>query len=599
MKLINKVKNIDFVINSILIATIILNLCLSIYMLFVNRTLFLDEAMFAWSFSQRNLINLTTSAFEWVQIGPIIYIYIVKIITLILGNSEITLRLFSVISYILLIILVYKCSKNIFKMKYALIPTAFLASLGFVLKYSNEFKVYIFDGVVVLFVFYMYYLYKEKKIDFKKLILIFMISIWASNPVCFLIGGIFLYEFILALKAKNWKYIRSIIIGAIFAFISFAIYYFYWLRPVSSSASMQNMWKYQHFPLIPKNMADLKKMKDMFFEIIAVFNNNKLIIVLMSILSLVIGIFKKNNFKIILTFTILITLVASYIKMFPVEDRMCFFIYPILIMLCFDTLMFLINDNKISKYIILSICAFLIASNIIENKYWNKDNIYLDTEEVNDVINYLDNNIKSDEKIYVHYRGIAPFQYKNGYYNNSLKNHGNEVLFGTGGFYNGLKVSEIVNENNIYIFTQHYVSDLQKEMNALTSNGYLELIINPHKTPLYYYTKDINRLRTKVLYEIVSTKIEGDDYILSLSIKNIGDTIINHSNDNIYLTSRNNLSIKFPLSKYLNKEESCVIKLKIDFKKYDEIALQLYNENNYWFDELGIEPIIINKNMFK
>ena len=72
---IEKLKKLDsaeFVINTILLFIIVMGIRTSIYMLTVNRSLWVDEAAFAYSFSQRNLLNLTVGAFEWDQIAPIL-----------------------------------------------------------------------------------------------------------------------------------------------------------------------------------------------------------------------------------------------------------------------------------------------------------------------------------------------------------------------------------------------------------------------------------------------------------------------------------------------------------------------------------------------
>ena len=299
MKNINLKKevSIDYLINAILIIIIACGIFTSIYMLFVSRSLWLDEAALAYSVSQRNLINLTSSPLEWVQTAPIIFIYIVKIITIILGNTEITLRLFSVISYLLILFIAHKISKNILKLQYPLFPVAYVASMRIILRYSNEFKSYIFDAVVCMTILYMYYLYNKKKMSFKFLIIGFMISIWASNPSCFFIGGVLLTEFIIALKKKNYKHIKNIIIGAIGVFCSFIIYYFYWLRAVAQNPAMQNYWKGQNFPLIPNSLENLKKAKSMFFEIISAIDRYQLLIALFSVLSILIGIYQKNKYK--------------------------------------------------------------------------------------------------------------------------------------------------------------------------------------------------------------------------------------------------------------------------------------------------------------
>lgn len=75
------VKTIVFIVGIIIV---ILGVGTSIYMNFVGRGLWLDEAMLAYSFTQRNLINLTTNILELNQSAPIGYLYIVKVITLLM-----------------------------------------------------------------------------------------------------------------------------------------------------------------------------------------------------------------------------------------------------------------------------------------------------------------------------------------------------------------------------------------------------------------------------------------------------------------------------------------------------------------------------------
>lgn len=599
----NNQEKIDMMINLCCMIIIFLGVGVSLYMLYVNRTLWLDEAMGAFSFSQRNIINLTFGAFEWNQTAPVIYLYIVKFITLIFGNTEITLRVFSFISYIMLLVLAFVISNKIFKMKYPIFPVAYFASMTFILKYSNIFKVYMFETVCVLLVLLLYYLYKNNKINFKKLIIAFMVLIWASNPSCFFIGGVLLYELGEAILNKDKNKIKQVIIGIAAVFICFIIYYLYWLNAIATSDTMQGYWANNNFPLIPTSMADIIKAKQLCSTLIGQFDNYNLLIVFLSILSLLIGIYKKDKYKIIIILSMLITLFASYINMFPVDGRMWLFIYPIMVILTFDTLNILITNNIFNKFIVVCLALFLIFQNKGIRTYMVKDNIYWKGEEANPLIDYVDENIKKDEKLFVYYHSIPAIKYRLGYNNDSIGNYKDNIIYGTG-FYNTNDnlddIKKVVSLDKCYLLFSHFYYDRGiRLIEEAEANGYLELVYNPYQTELYYYVKNINDMKTNIRYEIKSANIIDDKYILTLTIHNIGNSILNHNYESVVLSSRDKEQMHVSIPKMIDKNSTINLTLNVKFTDSNEINLQLYNEDHYWFDEIGIEPIKITRDMFE
>ena len=603
---IEKLKKLDsaeFVINTILLFIIVMGIRTSIYMLTVNRSLWVDEAAFAYSFSQRNLLNLTVGAFEWDQIAPIIYLYIVKIITILLGNSEITLRLFSVISYVLTLILTYKFAKNVFKLKYPLMPAAFVANIPIVLRYSNQFITYMFDAVVCLFVLYMYYLYTQKKIDFKKLIIIFVIAIWASNPACFCIGGVLLCELVVAISEKNYKYIKNIFIGIGCVLLSFGIYYFYWLRDVSVSSNMQEFWGMYAFPIYPNSLEEISRLFFLLDNVMwRTFGFASVIIGIGTIVALVIGAIKQDKMKISILFMIFIMLFASSISMFPFDTRLLIFIYPILALLIFDLLQSFFTKDKLKNLIVVVLGFILIFSNVGIIYYSIEENVYLENEEANFLVDYLYDNIKEDEKIYVYNTALPVFQYKVGYGATTFGKYGNEVKYGRGNWLkevSGIEPEDIVNEEKMYILTYHYKDCTDKDIEYLMEKGYIELVINPYMTSLFYYVRDINNLKSKVSYEIEKTEVVNGKYIVTLGIENTGETILNYGFDKIVVSSRENTSIEENIKEEFEQGEIIHIPIQIDFLNTDKVELQLCNKGHYWFDELGINPVEVRKDMFK
>ena len=157
------------------ILVILSGIGVSIYMNTVGRSLWLDEAYLVSSLKNRSLFQLTASPLDYIQSAPIIYLYIVKILMMIFGDSEGVLRLFSIISYGAAMVLTYYASKRLFRCKYPILCAAFVANIDFLLRYSNVLKPYVSEGVWVLLVFIVYYLYQEKKIQ------------WYTMAVCYMV----------------------------------------------------------------------------------------------------------------------------------------------------------------------------------------------------------------------------------------------------------------------------------------------------------------------------------------------------------------------------------------------------------------------------
>ena len=199
MKAFNRVLNILF------LAIIAAGLFVSVKMELVGRSLWFDEAALAWSFTQRSLSNLTSEGLELVQAAPVGWLYLMKIFTLIFGNTDYTLRIPSIIFYAATLVLIWYILDRIFTSRYALAGAAFAASLPIILQYSNVFKPYISDCFFVLLAVIIYHRYMSGRLPAYALGISFSILLWFSNPICFVEGGLIGATGLYALYKKDLK----------------------------------------------------------------------------------------------------------------------------------------------------------------------------------------------------------------------------------------------------------------------------------------------------------------------------------------------------------------------------------------------------------
>ena len=179
-----------FFINILSLLVILVSLSIVVLLYATNRSLWADESTLAYSVTTRDLTNLTASVLKNRQSSPVLYLYIVKIITLIFENTPFFLRIYSFLAYVGTLILTYHLLKNMAKVKFPLVGSAFTASMMIMLYFANEFKQYMSDAFTVLLIIYLFHLYEQRKIDLLKLFFAYVVLTWLAFSAIFMIGGI-------------------------------------------------------------------------------------------------------------------------------------------------------------------------------------------------------------------------------------------------------------------------------------------------------------------------------------------------------------------------------------------------------------------------
>ncbi len=478
---------------------------LSLYLLFLlyltNRSLWYDEAALAFSLMQRNLGDLVRGAFLWDQNAPLIYIYIVKVIAEIFGYSEFTLRVFSLFAYILALFMAYKVMDRVFKLKYPIAGVAFLSNITILIYYANEFKPYMTDVLSVLSVLYLYYLYSEENLDAKLLFLVYAIFPWLSYPTIFFIGGVLSYEFIKSAMEKDMKKVINIAVGGLLIVSSFAIYYMVWLKPVDDNEHLAAFFLDYHFPLIPLSFGDLKKIFIIIKEFLSYMRYNMALVGILAACGFVLSLIRNTKYHMVVYIGIFLTLCASFMGKYPLHSRLMLFMYPILVIYIFTALDEIMADDKgaAGKLVSLGLMAALFFSNYGSLDYLKEENRYREGNETNPLIEYIDENIKEDEMLYVYNRAIPAYTFKMGQGNERIGKHvendTKNVIFGAGSLADESKgidkvdMADIKDLPKCYILISNEEGRTGKYLKELGKYGEVELIKEEYGTPLYYFRK--------------------------------------------------------------------------------------------------------------
>lgn len=580
---------------------IILSFGVCLYVNAKNLRFWVDEGMLAYSVINRSLAELAATPLDWNQSTPILYLYIVKIISMILGNSEFALRLFSLISYVVLLVLFYDIVRNIFSHKYPALETAFLVGIPFIMGYAQEFKPYMTEAAAVLFVFRLFHRYRQGKLNWYVFIALSGVCIGLGNPVCFLIGGTLLVEFLTGLREKNRKVIFQSIAGGAIILGIFAVYYFYWLSPVIHDGYMVDFWEGYRFSFSSKE-AIIHNFQ-LLIDVMKTYGPVWAVVSVGCILCLVINLVCEHNPYIwVIGGTITVTFIASAMGMFPVKNRLYLFAFPLFSILFFHVFNRLWDKGNVENTIVLCCVTMLLCSQGGIWKHMREEHYIFSREEIRNSIDYVRDHIVEDEKCYIYYHALPVFWYENGYGNSSIGRYQDNLIFGKGFFHNGDNqedVDTVINSDKIYILISHKNTSGDRYNSMLVqANDYgnLEKIMDNYDTPLYYYVRDSRDTKFGARMEVTDIQSDGTVCDAVIRILNTGEACMNNGFETITLRTMadSEQDIVIPISGELPVGDT--MEIPIHFKWEDNVSkieLHLKREGKFWMDEQGVMPVTI------
>ena len=383
-----------------------------------NFSLWLDEAMITLNIIDRNFFELT-QPLDHFQEAPVGFLFIEKFFTLILGESELVLRLFPLLASIGALLLFYKVAKSCLSKKAVSAAIIFFAISPELIHYSAIVKPYSCDVlacVVILFIATI--LFKEKisknEMVFSLLTVLFIpyFSYTSIFVICGLIAGLFIN---ILVRRRKEDLVTLIYIVVIFA-ISIAAFYFLIIR-YKDNSNLERYWAKSFLPF-PDNSYHLRKIID---AICSIFNNplrlktiifNTSIRRLLGVITLI-GVVvafckKKYAYATIFVITLLSILTASGLKQYPFAPRLILCLIPLFILFLTEGLAFICCKSYMTP-------AFVIVLVLLTRLQWyegfHKITHERAREDIRPMIKYILKNKTDGDKIYVYFRTKFAFWY--------------------------------------------------------------------------------------------------------------------------------------------------------------------------------------------
>jgi len=470
------------------------------------RSLWLDEAMLAESIVSRSWPELLVPPLSNNQSAPVLYVIFVKLIGQIFGYSEFSLRILSLLAWIGLLIgekiflkRVLGCKSNI-QIAFIVAVTALLPAY---IWYSNELKPYVSDAFFAILSLLLYFYYTRSKIKLPALTGFYILILGFSSPAIFFIGGILSSEFLTVVFTKERKKeILFLLISGIVVVAVFGLYYYWWMLPVVEP--MKEYWGKANN--IQEGIHNISRIFSPFVKGPraglgmgdATYSQFVWFFVPFALLGIFSFIKSKNRIAYSVVMSLFFAIFASAIGYWPVNGRLWLFLPAIVFVFTPAGLTYIhdkIKHENITRLLEVFVFSAIIIILSINCPRYTGDRTYIGSQEINPLINYVQKNIRNNEKLYVYVSAQPAFKYKNGYAKTKIGNVVNDnIIYGKNREEwreNSLgdELSSILENEKTYLIFSHHAYGINGGLATLQKYGKLTLVMNVHHTLLFYFER--------------------------------------------------------------------------------------------------------------
>lgn len=389
---------------------------------FADHDLWVDEAMLASSIINRDIYNLIAEPLDYGQSAPAGYLYIVKVITMAAGLSDFSLRIWSLVSFGMVLYLMYQILRNIYCVKHYLVFIAIFSLLGFYVRYALEFKPYMFECVFVLLVVLLFNLCRRKRLSFLSFCVFCSVAVWFSFvPVFFIAGALLVIIFDTIKCHRTVKGLWPCMLVA----ASLAVCYVVWLSATNGNAGEKAYWNLLAFPLLPVSLADCKLLFQMAKEMIVPAGGKIGIIFLpFSLYTLLCWLREDRQEAAFYLVSMGLLFVASSIGFYPIIARLMAFFGILVLTLAAVSLDRIWNkyeiywqDNPRRLWGMLLAMALIVAlpAASLGKNFYRGNLLYLKGSEIQPNISYLNEHLQPEDMIYISSGAQPVFFYKMNY----------------------------------------------------------------------------------------------------------------------------------------------------------------------------------------
>lgn len=321
---------------------------------FDNRSLYIDELFLGASLVKMDFLQLAQPMLDYEQKAPLGYLWMSRLAVVLFGTGEMALRLFPLLCGLASLFVFLPVARYFLKPLGVVVAMGILAAAPPIIYHAVEAKQYSTELFATVLVLYLYIKLHDKKGIGSLLLwgLSGAVILWFSFSSIFVLAGMAFAICVSFILKREWNLLfRSMIPFTMWLF-SFALNYFLFIYQYADSEWLMYWFEIRNsfMPFPPTSLVDLKWF---FLKIFSVLHHplglswydlppyhNPIIRILarVSVFPLIllgIGLVsyyrKDSKLFMILIFPVLLTMLASGLKLYPFMDRLIMFLVPLLI----------------------------------------------------------------------------------------------------------------------------------------------------------------------------------------------------------------------------------------------------------------------------
>lgn len=337
-----------------------------------NRNLIIDEANVARNIYERGFIDLV-KPLSYEQYAPPLFLWLIKLSSIIFGFSEYALKLYPFISGIIALYLFYLLLKKLLSPQSIWLPLALFASGYFFIRYATELKQYNNDVLVMLALMLLTLRNNIIATSSGKFFVIWAIAgsiaIWFSMPSVFVLAGVGFYYGLQLIRQKELKKLTTLTFASAIWMIQFLAYYIIILRPQANSNYLQSFHHDYFLYLTPTSVREILFNLSRLEILIGTISGDTVVAVAFLSLTIVAGIIRLlkkdlNNAVLILT-PLAALMLAAGLKQFSLIPRVSLFGIVLLLILAgygFDYLLSI--SGRVVKMIIILPAIYILSATL-------------------------------------------------------------------------------------------------------------------------------------------------------------------------------------------------------------------------------------------
>ncbi len=300
------------------------------YML--NLSLWLDEAMLALNIVNRTFEQLI-KPLDYDQGAPLGFLWTTKAAQILLGNRELSLRLFPFLAGCLALIMLWLLARQLTRPVGVIFALLIFASSRYLVSYGAQVKQYAVDVTVALLLYLLALSLLRKNASTKDYLILAALggfSIWMSHPAVFTLGGIGLTLIVSALLNRDWQAALKHGLVSTFWALNFAALYLIQYRSLASNSYLTNFWAEYFMPFSTSAPAwALDRLAGLFYNPGGLSVEVPAVIILILFLAGMVSLFQQDKrWAWMFSLALVFTLAASSLGKYPFGGRMGMFAVP-------------------------------------------------------------------------------------------------------------------------------------------------------------------------------------------------------------------------------------------------------------------------------